>query len=192
MKKSHIIPLIIMLTTSFSCDYDNGGCSHALFPMDIEYMKNVEYDIHNVGIKVFLGLFSSEGDRDGLNAVLFANDNGTLDIDYYTSSTILKVYNSEDLSADKFIYDIYNEGKKEKYFFRGNEYIRIPKSTFKNEEGIITITFMNTIITDGIIDPDGSCQGVGFWYEKRPNSKIRFREVKDSDIKRNYIFGRLK
>ncbi len=47
---------------------------------------------------------------------------------------------------------------------------------------------MNTIITDGIIDPDGSCQGVGFWYEKRPNSKIRFREVKDSDIKKNYIY----
>ena len=167
MKKSHIIPLIIMLTTSFSCDYDNGGCAHALFPMDIEYIKNKEYDIYNVGVKVFLGLFPGEiNDRRELNAMLIANENDTLDMGYYTESTVLKTYNDDDLRDMKFVYDTYTDKKdKTTYYFRGNEYIKIPKSTFKNEEGIITITFYFMVDKNGVLTPS-SGQGQGFGTKK--------------------------
>ncbi len=192
MKRLHIIPAVLMIASLASCD-SNSSCASALFPMDIEYIKNKEYDIYNVGVKVFLGLFPGEiNDRRELNAMLIANENDTLDIGYYTESTVLKTYNDDDLRDMKFVYDTYTDKKdKTTYYFRGNEYIKIPKSTFKNEEGIITITFYFMVDKNGVLTPS-SGQGQGFWYEKRPNSKIRFREVKDSDIKRNYIFGRLK
>ncbi len=166
MNKLHIIPTVLIITALTSCDSDHISCLPDLFPMEIEYIKNKEYDINNVGIKVFLGLFSRERkDNNNLNATLTAND------------IVLKTYTDDDLRDIKFVYDIYQENNKSNYFFRGNEYIKIPKSAFTSEEGAMSIKFTFLIDKDGVLTPTSS-KGMSFWYEKRPNAKIRFSEKK--------------
>lgn len=163
-----------------SCSPSNEGFIHKSkqpYYLDCEFQD--EYDIEDISIKLYLGLWhnssSFEGYSKDIQIFLFVNEStkDSYDIFYKTSSLLLKQYDYDSVANDNYVFSTNKKGNNYYISYNSYENIEIPSKVFNDDKGYISIAFSFMALEDNEFKSTGGT-GLKLAYQKKDNSKISF------------------
>ena len=143
MKK--IFMFLIFLLVLCGCTPSNNAFIHKSeqpYYLDCELQN--EYDIEDITIKLYLGLWYTSstyiGYSNDIQVFVFLNE-GSHDISYEQSSMLLKQYDYDSIANDNYVFSKKKKGHNYYISYNSYENIKIPSQVFNKDEGYITLAF---------------------------------------------------
>ncbi len=139
-----------------------------------------EYDIEDITIKLYLGLWYNSSCYNGYyndtQVFVFLNVDSH-DAFYEPSSILLKQYDYDSVANDNYVFS--KKKKAHNYYISYNSYenIKIPSKVFNKDNGYVTLAF-------SFMNPDNNelhsfgGTGVALKYQKKDNYKISICKFK--------------
>ena len=179
MKK--IFMFLMLLFVLCGCAPSNNAFIHKSeqpYYMDCELQN--EYDIENVTIKIYLGLWHSSsgyiGYYNDTQVFVFLNEDSD-DASYEQSSMLLKQYDYDSIANDNYVFSKKKKGHNYYISYNSYENIKIPSQVFNKDDGYITLAFSFINPSNNELCPFGGT-GVTLKYQKNDNYKISIYKYK--------------
>lgn len=178
MKK--IFTILLLLLVLCSCSPSNEGFIHKPeqpYYIDCDFQD--EYDIEDISIKIYLGLwhdkYTFEGYSKDTKIFVYVNDSieDRIEIDYKTSSVLLKQYDYDSVANNNYVFSTTKKGNNYYVSYNDSENIKIPSKIFNNDKGYISIAFSFMSLIDNEYHSQGGT-GLKIGYQKIDNTKISF------------------
>ena len=153
---------LMLLLVLCGCTPSNNAFIHKLeqpYYLDCELQN--EYDIEDITIKLYLGLWYMSSDYIACNndtqVFVFLNEDSHY-VSYEQSSILLKQYDYDSIANDNYVFT--KKKKWHNYYISYNSYedIKIPSKVFNKDEGCIALAFSFMIPVNNEL---GSCGGTG-------------------------------
>ena len=175
-------PLLFLLILC-SCSTSREGFIHkSEQPYYLDCKIQDEYDIENILIKIYLGLWHSnstfEAYSKDMKVYLFINEsteNG-YDITYETTSILLKEFDYDSVASSNYVFTKNKKGQNYYISYNSYENVEIPSNIFNEDKGYFSLAFSFMTLVDNEFKYSGGT-GLKLEYQKKDNFKIKLMTI---------------
>lgn len=163
------------------CSSSTSGFIHnTLQPYYLDCEINSEYEIEDVNIKTYLGLWHSENAynslddkyRDNIKLYVFVNE--SREILYTDTSCLIKAFDYDEIANENFVFSRSKSCYGYTIIYSYSEYFKIPSNIFQSDSGFMTLAFAfcsNNSVDDSKIISEGGA-GIYINYRRTADFKI--------------------